>query len=375
MDATQNQKPSQEAHTQQADTKAAAPQQAPVAAPPAPRQLGPVSKAWTDITGHPGWWKRVLLLMFMGIVPFVNFFVAGYFLKWASQTSNSESKGLPRHTFNSQCFIWGFFFFVIGILFCVADFVVSLILMIIPLVGWIISFLFGVFASGIIVLAGIRMVLKKNFTAAFDLSQIVEVIKRDPWHLFLAVLLPALAVGAIICAVFVLFTGIFLAENLGNFLNIITGFTNLGSSYGSSSLSGLGAYGSSALNGYNYTATQPNIIASLISIILGGGSTLLISLVIAGVLSTFGELWLVRSVAHWLCATAPEWFQGKDVPYTEKPVVKASTPTAPTPAATTSVAPAQTGSKATAPTTSSATTSTVLPETPTTDPKTDSAAQ
>lgn len=298
-----------------------------------PSEPGAVAKAWTDITGHRDWFPRVLLLMFMGVIPFLNFFVAGYLLKWATKTSNTESQGMPRHTFDGECFVWGFLFAVVQLIATIAVVFIAIFLFMIPVIGCILVWILSIFFSGYVYIAGIRMVQKKKFGNSFDLSQIFEVIKRDPWHLFLALFLPALAACAVIAVIFAVIWSIFLAANATNFFNIISGATG----YGSSSLSNLGAYGSSsALRGYGsygYTYSQPSMLASIVSLIAGGGVAFLISFLIAAFIGAFGNIWIVRSVAHWLRKTAPEWFEGRDVPYVGKPAAPAASTGSGTPAA------------------------------------------
>lgn len=288
-------------------------QPAPAQAVAVPRQPGPVARAWTDITSQEGWWKRVLLLMVMGIVPFLNFFVAGYLLKWATETNNKEPQGLPRHRFDSKSFVWGFFYMVISCIFGIAVVVICFYLNCFPLIGTIIAFFISVFASGFIYLAGMRMVARDRFSAAFDLSQVLEIIKRDKWQLFLAVFLPGIATLLLILAVIVIVSTAFLATNAGNLLNLFSGLTGLGSAYGS--------YGSSALNNYgHYYSSQPDVIGSVVGILAGGGIAAIVGIILSGAIATFGQIWVVRSVAQWACDVAPEWLKGKDVPYTEKPL-------------------------------------------------------
>lgn len=288
-------------------------QSAPAQAVAVPRQPGPVARAWTDITSQEGWWKRVLLLMVMGIVPFLNFFVAGYLLKWATETNNKEPQGLPRHRFDSKSFVWGFFYMVMSCIIGIAIVVVCIYLNCFLIIGTIIAFFFSVFASGFIYLAGMRMVARDRFSAAFDLSQAYEIIKRDKWQLFLAVFLPGLATVLLILAVIVIISTIFLSANAGNLLNLLGGLSGLGSAYGS--------YGSSTLNSYgHYYSSQPDVIGSLLGILAGGGIAVTVGVVLSGAIATFGQIWVVRAVAQWACDVAPEWLKGKDVPYTEKPL-------------------------------------------------------
>lgn len=329
-----------------------APDQASQQASPQPANFkssepGAISKAWTDITGHRGWFPRVLLLMFMGAIPFMNFFVAGYLLKWATKTSNTDSQGLPRHTFDGEAFVWGFLFSILQLIATISVVFISIFFFMIPIIGFILSWLLSIFFSGYIYIAGIRMVQKKNFGSGFDLSQIFEVIKRDPWHLFFAILLPTLAVFAVIAVILAIVWGIFLAANMLNIFNLASS----ASRYGSSSLSGLGAYGSSsAIRGYGnygYSYAQPDFWGIIFSIIAGGGVTVLISLLVASIIGAFGNIWVVRAVAHWLRKNAPEWFEGHDVPYVEKPIAPAA-PEAPVPPAprTASAGPANPASPA-----------------------------
>lgn len=265
-----------------------APQQPAAPQPAAPQQpvvlqRGVLGQAWHDITGVQGWFKQVFVLMLMGLVPVLGWYVSGYMLQWGASAANGE-QGLPRQTFTRDTLLRGVLYAVIGLIGGLATaglFYLNLI----PFIGWIAALVWGIVVSVFTTMAGIRMTAKKRFGAAFDLSELVAAFKRDPWGLVAAVFVPALVVFAIVFVVVLL----------------------VGAMAGAAAMGAYGAYGyrSYSYSPYYMGSSDPfGMVAGLIG---GLGVAAVIVLVVGLLLNTFAQLWSLRAVGVWVSRNTPEW--------------------------------------------------------------------
>lgn len=252
------------------------PSRPPVAA--APFQRGILGQAWHDLTGSQGWFGRVFTLILMNLVPVLGWYVSGYMLQWGASAGDG-AEGLPRRSFSRSTLWLGFLYGVLGLLGGLAAaglFYVGVI----PVLGAIFLFCWGVVVSVYTTVAGVRMAIKGNFGAAFDLSEILEAFKRDPWGAIVAVFVPGLAAGAIVCVVVML---------------VLTAAA--GSLYASSYYLYSGSY-------YGYGADPLSTVGAVLGIL---GPAVVVVALVAVFAGTFAELWSVRAVGVWIDRTAPQW--------------------------------------------------------------------
>lgn len=252
------------------------PSRPPVAA--APFQRGILGQAWHDLTGSQGWFGRVFTLILMNLVPVLGWYVSGYMLQWGASAGDG-AEGLPRRSFSRSTLWLGFLYGVLGLLGGLAAaglFYVGVI----PVLGAIFLFCWGVVVSVYTTVAGVRMAIKGNFGAAFDLSEILEAFKRDPWGAIVAVFVPGLVAGAIVCVVVML---------------VLTAAA--GSLYASSYYLYSGSY-------CGYGADPLSTVGAVLGIL---GPAVVVVALVAVFAGTFAELWSVRAVGVWIDRTAPQW--------------------------------------------------------------------
>lgn len=253
-------------------------------------QRGVLGQAWHDLTSSEGWFGRVFVLILMNLVPVLGWYVSGYMLQWGASAGDG-SEGLPRRSFSRSTLWLGFLYAVVGIIGALATaslFYVAAV----PVLGAIFLICWGVVVSVYTTLAGVRMAIKGNFGAAFDLSDILEAFKRDPWGAIVAVFVPGLISAVVVCVVVMIFMGV-----------------AAGSMYASSYY----LYGSGAGSYYGYGLANPfSALGSFLGVL---GPAIVIVALVAVFASTFAQLWSVRAVGLWIDRNAPEW---KDVSSDER---------------------------------------------------------
>ncbi|WP_251159039.1 zinc-ribbon domain-containing protein [Caniella muris] len=252
------------------------PSQPPV--PPTAAQRGILGQAWHDLTGSQGWFGRVVVLILMNLVPVLGWYVSGYMLQWGASAGDG-SEGLPRRSFSRSTVWLGFLYAVLGLIGAVATaslFYVGAV----PVLGPIFLFCWAVLVSVYTTVAGVRMAARGSFGAAFDLSDILEAFKRDPWGAIVAVFVPGLAAGAVIVVVAML---------------VLTGAA--GSMYASSYYLYSGSY-------YGYGLDPLSTVAAMLGIL---GPAVVIVALAAAFAGTFAQLWSVRAVGVWIDRNAPQW--------------------------------------------------------------------
>lgn len=258
-----------------------------------PKEDGILASSWKDIAKSKGWLVKIFQLMIMGLIPFVNLFVNGYILDWSQTLMRGTREVLPKRAFNSKAFITGFLYWVVTLV-CWFSSLILLVFLPIPVLGVIIIFILNTFITAYAMIAGIRMALYNRFTAAFDLSEIWNVMRKDLGSLFLAIFVPAIIVVVI---------AIVLAIIL-----VLCGFGAFATSSATRALSG-----SSGALGYGlvsnpYTSYLGNNLLTLFAQIASAVLPLfIIFIIIFGMLAVFMNIWQMRAVAHWLRKNAPEW--------------------------------------------------------------------
>lgn len=243
-------------------------------------QRGVLGQAWHDLTSSEGWFGRVFVLILMNLVPVLGWYVSGYMLQWGASAGDG-AEGLPRRSFSRSTLWLGFLYGVLGLLGGLAAaglFYVGVI----PVLGAIFLFCWGVVVSVYTTVAGVRMAIKGNFGAAFDLSEIVEAFRRDPWGAIVAVFVPGLVAGAIVCVLAML---------------LLTAAA--GSLYASSYYLYSGSY-----YGNGYGLDPLSTVGSVLGIL---GPAIVIVALVAAFVGTFAQLWSVRAVGVWVDRNAPQW--------------------------------------------------------------------
>lgn len=254
--------------------------------PVQPAREGVLGAAWRDITSSPGWVGRTALLALMGVFPVVGFYVNGYLLRWSAELVNGARTALPKGVFDRKAFLTGFLYWVVTFL-CGLAASVLVVLNVIPVLGAILAWLGFLCVNCYAAVAGIRMALSGRFGAAFDLSQIVEVLKRNPGSAFVAVFVPSLVTGLVGVLVSLMVVAVFGAASCSALAKSV-GYASYGYGYGLSSGSdgALGALG---------------VIFGILGPLVG------IVVVVLMFCSVFGTIWSLRAFGHFVAENAPEW--------------------------------------------------------------------
>ena len=258
----------------------------------APAYEGAVSAAWRDITGTPGWPKKLLLLCVLGCIPILNLGVEGYALRWNRELMFGDRMSMPREVFKKKEIITGFRALLIEFVFYSALAIVSTLLGLLAgaiaspfgytaimgmstfielVVGLFAFILFSPFVNAAIV----RMVTVDYLEGGLNVKKIRTAFRRNMGGAIGASIIPELAVGAVQAILVGIILAIVFA--LGYQLhpsNILYGY-------------------------YGYSGSGAVAAFALVFIVL-------LVFVIA-MLSVFAMLLRWRAVGHWAARIAPEW--------------------------------------------------------------------
>lgn len=286
---------------------------------------GNVGAAWRDITGHQGWFKRILILCLIGCVPILNFAVEGYCIRWARELSFGHRAELPKKLLKKKEISTGFFAWLVKIGLTSAFGIIMF------LATTVLSGLFGVFspvAAGVITIiltvafwvfevfffnpvvdaSVVRMSVVGYLESGFNFSCVWRSFRKNMGGLIGASILPRLVVWIVGAIIIGLITFIVAFAVGASFVPMMSRVSNgsmmYGNAYrsGSSDLADLGG----ALSGVN----------DMLSMIMGLGTGIIAVLVIMWILISlfyaFSTLFTYRAVGHWVARTAPEWAEESD---------------------------------------------------------------
>lgn len=286
-------------------TQAAPPVQTPVqqAVPPmAPKPESPFVRGFKDIAHSPSWFVTYFKLIAQNCVPVTNLLPRGYAVNWGADLVRGKQEALPKETFNHQCFGVGLLIWIFSFMSFLINFGLFWISLI-PFAGFIAWIFANTFITGWMYVAALRATLQHKASAAFDFSTIFRSFAKKPWSLFGAVFLPGIIMAGIALFLILIFFCIIILPS------VVTGAISLNSLLSGSSHY-YGTY-NSGLYGMLSPVTSMSalgsalIFGSSLSFILIG--VIVFIVVIAIFISTFTELWTIRSVSHWVKDNAPEW--------------------------------------------------------------------
>ena len=266
---------------------------------------GAVGAAWRDISGTPGWIKKMVLLCLLGCIPVLNFGVEGYALRWSRDLSMGTRDFMPKQVFRKKEILTGFRACIMEIIYGSAYFLVALLawLLITAFFG-----LFGAAAAGIMGTLGavllifgyalffyplqnaaiMRMVTVDYLEGGLNIGKIWQAYKRSIGGIMGASLLPVIIVGLIQGIVYAVFMAIIAAMSSGIPGLVENMYYDYGYGYGMDSLNGLFSLGAGAM---------------FLLFVMG---------LILAMLSVFSEVFCWRAVGHWSVRNAPEWAEESD---------------------------------------------------------------
>lgn len=232
---------------------------------------GCIAAGWQDVKDSPGWLGRTVLLGVVQCIPILNFFAMGYALNWAREVPFGGRTQMNGPIFTGKNFEIGFYSFVIML---VASLVASLgasILGIVPIVGQLAGFVFGVCLGAFSALCCVRMGIEQRIGGGFKVSDTWKAIMRDPKSFLLVALLPVV-VGCILVAVVTAVAGLF----------------------------GMGS-------AIPFLFFHGDITFALFSLLVLVGT--LVLYVACCMLTMAATLVTFRALAHWVGRHAPEWIR------------------------------------------------------------------
>ncbi len=241
---------------------------------------GCVAAAWNDVKGTPGWFGKACLLSVIGIVPILNWVIAGFLLRWSSKLSFGRREPMPRGVFEDSAFTWGFYNFVLTLLSGFVGGIIGGILGFIPLIGVVLAIAVSLFLSVLVYVMMMRASVVGRFGAAFDLQKVFSAIKREPGSLCFAVIVPVIISGIVVSVIVTIAVFLMLA-----------------------------VVGVSASTGAYIASADPTYMTYLL--LAGAGIPSFILVIVAALLSSAAivvtSMVVMRAVGHWVSRFAPEW--------------------------------------------------------------------
>lgn len=271
--------------SQPAPAPAAAPQipQSPVApqAPVVPQEKGPLGKAWDDIKASPNYVRHIIKMMFMNILPIIGFFVSGYMAQWGASAASGNNEPLQKGVFSHKQLIVGIFMFIVNTLAHIATFWLALVGLI-PIVGWLISFVCGLFIDAMLALSYVRMAQFGKVSTGFDLSAIFAAMRKRPGTLIFCTFIPGV-VCALISLIMIIILFMILAPVATGTIRDLAYF----------------------MQDMLYSGVNPFTDIRLIMNIFGVWLFLFVA--VAMFMTAFAKIWSLRAVGHYIAKFVPEW--------------------------------------------------------------------
>lgn len=144
-----------------------------------------LKRAWQALTAEQGWWKPVLVLALVQLVPIVgSIVVLGYLYQWGRDAAWGVERGLPRDAHRlAQAFKTGLIAFAAGLFWALVLSTISGLLSDIPTTGGLItfmfvpfSFVFGMFVAVMIM----RATIYDSLSPLFQFPQAWEMVTANP---------------------------------------------------------------------------------------------------------------------------------------------------------------------------------------------------
>lgn len=162
---------------------------------------GCLAAAWDDILQTKGWFGKILLLGLIYCVPILNFFVAGYAMRWSRELFLGKVSPMPQRIFGPRTFVNGFFAFVLELVVGIVVCIVGVILEFIPFIGVVVYMALAIFVSAFEYLAIMRIAVADRLGAGFDISQLWRTGKQNLGTLCCATIVPLLIIQAIMMVI------------------------------------------------------------------------------------------------------------------------------------------------------------------------------
>ncbi len=184
------------------DGMGAMPQQYPV--------RGCVGTAWDDVKASPGYFKKVLLLALISMVPILNFAELGYGVRWGAEVVHGRRQPLPQKIVTGENFKIGFFVVVIIAIFSIVVSVLSALFSYIgvmvdssavQIVGSLVIVALSIFAVPFLYLSMMRIGVFDSLGEGFAFGKLGKAFSKKTGTLFFVSYVPSLIASLIESAV------------------------------------------------------------------------------------------------------------------------------------------------------------------------------
>ena len=260
-------------------------------------QKGCVGAAWGDIRGSKGWFGKVALMGLVEIIPILNWFNAGYAMRWGRDLFFGRVGEMPSSIFADRGFANGAMCFVLQLVATIIGLIVALFLGFVPVLGLILGCISSILIGVYLNLMVMRTAIFDEVGAGFGISQVVNVAKGHFGSLFAIWLLPCLITGLIgfgLCTFVLTINSIFVGADITNY------FTTLALQYGGDEQALYSALSTNA------TLARATALLTLkyFAILTPG---ILISFYIICICSVLSQLLAIRAAGHFCARWATEW--------------------------------------------------------------------
>lgn len=263
-------------------------------------QNGCVGAAWGDIRKSKGWFGKVALMGLVELIPILNWFNAGYAMRWGRDLFFGRIGEMPQSIFADRSFVNGAMCFllqlVVGVVTWIVAWVITLALGFIPLLGTLVSIAIAVIVSMFLNIMVMRVAIFDEVGVGFGISQVASVAKEHYGSLFAIWFLPGFitALIAFVLSIVILsINGALVGANTSNYLTMLI------TQYGSEDA----LYHALSTNSRLAGTVGLVLINYFFSLMPG----LLIVFYVVAVCSVLSQLVAIRAAGHFCARWATEW--------------------------------------------------------------------
>lgn len=187
--------------------------------------------AWADIRGTKRWFGKLLILALIDFIPILNWVIQGYALRWSRQLLLGKVEPMPKRTFCKRAFANGAMYFLVSLIVGIVTAIFSVILGLIPFVGFVLGLILTIFINMIMNFCFIRMAIFDQLGEGFSINNGFDCLRRQFGKALCIEIMPKLVIGIIIMLVVGIFSFIFVIVNGPSIYNEIMNFANQYSSW------------------------------------------------------------------------------------------------------------------------------------------------
>lgn len=256
----------------------------------------PFSSGFADIINSKGWFVRSVLLALCGLVPILDWVIAGFAVRWGREVCIGVNRRLPVAIFDNRTFSTGAKVWLVGFLYTIILVCLFFLCMVIPVLGPILFIIIYIGCCLILPLLIFQVGLTGKISAGFSgIARALKLFKKAPVKTIAATIVPSFLLDCLLS----FFVGVFsIAISLG-----------FGGSLTASSIS----YLSQLTPSTSISDAPVNLISSLMGLI---GSFIVVFIIVwalSKIISAVSTIWTYRAIGHLVAREAPEWMTTPNV--------------------------------------------------------------